>query len=186
MFGPYKDFESQLEIKNKLLNCSMGSTATRSIENSEFHRRQLDFAHSKKYDRHSVKAHGNMKARFKKQNTEIGLKKKRLRELATSSELSDLMRKSGDICAISGIRGCWQLSSKRQFPPPFFLTFDHIQPVSRGGSSSIHNVQIISYCLNQVKGNESNSELIRWIACFIKAQRSRLLEQTRCNEQWTL
>jgi hypothetical protein len=132
----------------------------------------VDFENDEEHIRRSFRAHQSMKTRIKKQNIEVGLKKIRLRELATSLELFELMRKSKGVCAVSGIRGSWTKSSNN----PFFLTFDHINPISLGGHFSIDNVQILSHCLNQVKGNESNLELIRWLWCFQNSLKKRMNE----------
>ncbi|KAI7905096.1 uncharacterized protein BX663DRAFT_501713 [Cokeromyces recurvatus] len=45
---------------------------------------------------------------------------------------------------------------------PFLLTIDHKNPLFKGGNSGIENLQITLYCLNQVKGTESNHEMLRW------------------------
>lgn len=52
------------------------------------------------------------------------------------------------------------------------LTFDHVFPIStsidRPDCWSINNLQPMSFCMNRVKGNESNKEVRRWLLNFIR------------------
>lgn len=77
-------------------------------------------------------------------------------------ELVDFIRQSGNKCAISGISGMWLSETSN----PFYLTLDHIIPVSKGGSFLVSNLQITLHCLNQLKGNNSNTETIDFLNGF--------------------
>jgi hypothetical protein len=195
LFGPYQDFESQLEIKCKLLNCSIeqcyiptryGSEdlsslskhenyTSVSIPNQNYCLRD-DYANDEERYQRSLRAYRLMRTRIKKQRTEAKLKESHLQELATSLELFELMGKSNALCAVSGVRGNWTHHSNKRPPHPFFLTFDHINPISRGGPWDILNIQVLAHCLNQVKGNECNSELIRWLGCFQDGMKKYMVE----------
>ncbi|OBZ91612.1 hypothetical protein A0J61_00339 [Choanephora cucurbitarum] len=80
-------------------------------------------------------------------------------------EIIELARLSRGRCAISGILGHWSLS-EHLIPPPFLLEFDHMVPISMGGSFGKQNLQVLIRCLNQVKGNHSDDELRRWLKAF--------------------
>jgi hypothetical protein len=57
------------------------------------------------------------------------------------------------------------------------LTFDHLEPCSQvryvDGSYSIGNIQILSRCINYVKGNYTEKELVRWLAKILETYEDR-------------
>jgi hypothetical protein len=57
------------------------------------------------------------------------------------------------------------------------LTFDHLEPCSHerytDGSYSIGNIQLLSSCLNAVKGHYSERELVRWLVRLLECYEER-------------
>ncbi|KAI9246572.1 hypothetical protein EDC94DRAFT_627199 [Helicostylum pulchrum] len=69
-----------------------------------------------------------------------------------------------NICAVGGIRGIWEAKDKHWCR----LTFDHIVPISKGGSFKADNIQIMLLSLNCLKGTHANTELTRFLSVFRK------------------
>ncbi|CAO3664324.1 unnamed protein product [Rhizopus stolonifer] len=84
-------------------------------------------------------------------------------ETSSAEEILELMRQSKGICTASCVLGIWLPGAPWH---PFQLTIDHKVPLSRGGSSHISNLQVMLRCLNQVKSNETDAELCRWLQGF--------------------
>ncbi|KAK4518857.1 uncharacterized protein ATC70_009081 [Mucor velutinosus] len=67
---------------------------------------------------------------------------------------------------------CYLVGSPMRLEHGYFnsLTFDHIFPISiammKTNCWSIENFQPMSFCMNQVKGNEANKEAKRWLINF--------------------
>ncbi|GAN10263.1 hypothetical protein MAM1_0336d09801 [Mucor ambiguus] len=67
---------------------------------------------------------------------------------------------------------CYLVGSRMRLQSGFYnsLTFDHIFPISiammKSNCWSIENFQPMSFCMNQVKGNEANKEAKRWLINF--------------------
>ncbi|KAL0141610.1 hypothetical protein V8B55DRAFT_1490625 [Mucor lusitanicus] len=84
----------------------------------------------------------------------------------TAQELYDSVKDDNYNCYLVGS------PMKLQFESYNSLTFDHIFPISvammKPNCWSIENFQPMSYCMNQVKGNEANKEAKRWLINFKK------------------
>lgn len=52
----------------------------------------------------------------------------------------------------------------------FFLSIDHIIPLSGGGASNVGNLQVSLQCLNNVKGNYNSKEFQKWLEAFKQHQ----------------
>ncbi|EPB83610.1 hypothetical protein HMPREF1544_09653 [Mucor circinelloides 1006PhL] len=67
---------------------------------------------------------------------------------------------------------CYLIGSPMRLESGYFnsLTFDHVFPISIAmmmpNCWSVENFQPMSYCMNQVKGNEANTEAKRWLINF--------------------
>lgn len=81
-------------------------------------------------------------------------------EVASRTELAELVRHQGHCCALSGVR----LS-----PPTAAL--DHKVAVASGGDHSIGNLQVVHEAINRMKGTLANDEFIEW--CRTVADHSR-------------
>lgn len=86
-------------------------------------------------------------------------------EIPDADQLRNLVLTSGGEDALLGHRCSPYPDSEVS------ISFDHIEPVSkvryRPGSYSIGNLQILSKCLNRVKGNYPNREVVRWLSQLI-------------------
>lgn len=81
----------------------------------------------------------------------------------TYDQLMDIIIKSNGLCSISGIPGIWCCTDQSNLSR---LTFDHIVPVSKEGSFGKDNIQAANYRFNRLKGNESDSEVTRFLTGF--------------------
>jgi len=66
-----------------------------------------------------------------------------------ASNLLKLVESQGYRCALTG----WKLSPK-------LASIDHIHPLSKGGSHTIENAQVVHRLVNTAKGTLSNDEFI--------------------------
>jgi hypothetical protein len=62
-----------------------------------------------------------------------------------------------------------------------WLTFDHLEPCSQvqfvDGGYSIGNIQVLSRCINYVKGNYTEKELVHWLAKILDTYEERYSEK---------
>ncbi|KAI9363315.1 hypothetical protein BD770DRAFT_407658 [Pilaira anomala] len=77
-------------------------------------------------------------------------------------ELKAIALKSKGICSVSGVLGTWNYSKNNSDWNR--LNWDHVVPISRGGSFEGNNLQLVLRCINQVKGNNSMTELRRYLS----------------------
>ncbi|CAO3664081.1 unnamed protein product [Rhizopus microsporus] len=117
-----------------------------------------NFINSNELHRKVKNLHGNMKQRQKKNP-----KYKNQHEVATVSELEEIIKSSNGRCAVSGAMGAWVHGVTYR---ELLLTLDHYVPISKGGSFDISNLQPILGCLNRVKSDRSNAELCLWLERF--------------------
>ncbi|KAK4512541.1 high-affinity iron permease [Mucor velutinosus] len=78
----------------------------------------------------------------------------------TQSQLKGLMEASKGICSWSGLQGQWRPEKSSHL---FLLTIDHVVPVSKHGSPTIDNLQVVISMYNSVKSDEFESEFQRWL-----------------------
>lgn len=74
----------------------------------------------------------------------------RKKQTVTGRELRSLLEKQGYLCALTG----------RQLTPDI-ATCDHIIPISKGGSNTIDNIQIVHKDANDAKRVMMQDEFIR-------------------------
>lgn len=84
-------------------------------------------------------------------------------EVPTHNELMDIIIKANSRCSLSGIFGTWGYTNGSSL---FKLTFDHIEPISKNGTYRKDNLQAALNPINQLKGNDSDSEVTRFLAGF--------------------
>lgn len=72
-------------------------------------------------------------------------------EKPTAKALKQKLIKAGYRCELSGVR----LS-------PETLSIDHAIPLSRGGTHSISNCELVHRIVNRMKGSMTNTEFIGW------------------------
>lgn len=94
------------------------------------------------------------------------------RKFVTHEELIDLYYESQGRCAITGRLAPFHQTGHKRFPY-WGLTIDHIIPLSlaknRSWVWSKRNLQIMSFGLNQVKGNYDDEDVKRWYHQFVNA-----------------
>ncbi|KAL7324974.1 hypothetical protein PS15p_210083 [Mucor circinelloides] len=91
--------------------------------------------------------------------------------VATFQDLFQLMVSSNSSCAFSGQKGIW--CSPFQCPtknPLYALSLDHKVPLSKGGLSTVDNLQVSLVCLNAIKDSHSNQEFVKWWKAFRQKQ----------------
>lgn len=77
-------------------------------------------------------------------------------------ELKAIALESKGICSVSGVLGTWNYSKNNSDWNR--LNWDHVVPVSRGGSFEGSNLQLVLKCINQLKGSNSMTELSRYLS----------------------
>lgn len=61
-----------------------------------------------------------------------------------------ILRKTATVCALCGM----PLDKSLKYPNPLSISIDHIIPISRGGKSTIDNLQATHLMCNKVKGDK--------------------------------
>ena len=61
-----------------------------------------------------------------------------------------ILLRSGNICALCG----GYIDKSLKFPHPMSASVDHIIPVSKGGKSTMDNLQLAHLCCNQSKSSK--------------------------------
>lgn len=94
-------------------------------------------------------------------------------ELVTSSELFLICTESKFKCAVSG-HYLYFHSTKHSRTPYWALTLDHVNPLHQSKSNpaswSGDNIQPLASVLNNIKGDYSNDELVRWHADLMRSK----------------
>lgn len=103
----------------------------------------------------------------------FGSKNKTGNKIPTQSEMFELLKESNGICALSGVTGVWTSNDSND---PFVLTVDHIIPISKGGSSGKHNLQVVLRCVNRLKGDKNNLETIQFLN-NLKSNSKQIIQQ---------
>jgi 5-methylcytosine-specific restriction endonuclease McrA len=80
------------------------------------------------------------------------------------------MVSSNSSCAFSGTKGIWHSFATYGGNPLYSLSLDHKVPLSKGGSSTIDNLQVSLVCLNNIKGSHSNEKFVKWWKAFRRKQ----------------
>lgn len=62
-----------------------------------------------------------------------------------------LIARQGSTCALCG---CTLNRKIRDSSHPAYITFDHIVPVSRGGSAALSNIRLACRHCNELRGND--------------------------------
>lgn len=91
--------------------------------------------------------------------------------VASFQDLFQLMVSSNSSCVFSGQKGIWY--SPFQCPtknPLYALSLDHKVPLSKGGLSTVDNLQVSLVCLNTIKDSHSNQEFVKWWKAFRQKQ----------------
>lgn len=89
-------------------------------------------------------------------------------EVPTANELIDL-KKQNTVCALSGIPGTWNHTDEEMFN----LTIDHKIPISKKGPFTRDNLQATIKPINNLKGNESDFEVSRYLVGLKKNHRHK-------------